>query len=358
MSHSVGCRPRATPWSDAFGAAWKEGGPQQPWDTWMGLLHRFQQNVGSILGVNPLDVVPTNSVSEGLWRVLSALFTGPGVLDRKKIVFHQDDFPSLHYVIGFMQRFGAEPTMIPSEHDALNEDVWQRFVDKHTACCLITHAFSHTGKLQNLSTIVNVAHAAGAFAIVDCAQSFAAAPFDATVLNADVVVGSCVKWACGGPGAGFLFVRSDWHEKLQPIAGGWFAHAKPFAMRSDFEYAPGVQRFAGATPNPLAYAQALDGIAALEEVGLLAHRWQNIQNKVELLHVGFQDAGVKIVSPRSVATRSGTLVVDFPRTKDWPSILRSANVYVDQTPRGFWRVSPHVYTDKNDIDGLVKRMAA
>ena len=52
-----------------------------------------------------------------------------------------------------------------------------------------------------------------------------------TALGVEFAVGGSVKWLCGGPGAGYLYVRPDVAATLAPAATGWAAHARPF----DFE---------------------------------------------------------------------------------------------------------------------------
>ena len=73
----------------------------------------------------------------------------------------------------------------------------------------------------------------------------------------DFAVGGSVKWLCGGPGRGWLYVRPDLLERLEPTFTGWQAHAAPFAFEPELRYADGVARFLTGTPNvPALYAAA------------------------------------------------------------------------------------------------------
>jgi selenocysteine lyase/cysteine desulfurase len=47
----------------------------------------------------------------------------------------------------------------------------------------------------------------GAMVILDVYQSAGILPIDVKELDVDVVIGGCLKWLCGGPGAAFLYVR-------------------------------------------------------------------------------------------------------------------------------------------------------
>ena len=48
--------------------------------------------------------------------------------------------------------------------------------------------------------------------------------------NVDFAVGGSVKWLCGGPGNGWLYVRPDLAERLEPTFTGWQAHASPITI--------------------------------------------------------------------------------------------------------------------------------
>ena len=93
-------------------------------------------------------------------------------------------------------------------------------------------------------------------------------PFDLTELGVDFAVGGSVKWLCGGPGAGWLYVRPDLAERLEPTLVGWQGHARPFAFEPELEYAAGARRFlTGHAERPALFA-ATAGYDVIEEVGV------------------------------------------------------------------------------------------
>ena len=89
--------------------------------------------------------------------------------------------------------------------------------------------------------------------ILDCYQSAGIVPVDLTALGVDFAVGGSVKWLCGGPANGWLYVRPDLAETLEPTYIGWQAHERPFAFEEELEYAAGAARFLTGTPNPAAH---------------------------------------------------------------------------------------------------------
>src|SRR5436190_341657 len=107
----------------------------------------------------------------------------------------------------------------------------------------ITHVLFKTAEIQDVAAIVRRAHEVGAHVILDAYQSAGIVPLDVTSLNVDFAVGGSVKWLCGGPGNGWLYVRPDLVDALQPSFMGWQAHARPFAFEPELEYADGAARF-------------------------------------------------------------------------------------------------------------------
>src|SRR5205085_6095193 len=147
-----------------------------------------------------------------------------------------------------------------------------------------------------------------AYVVLDCYQSAGVVPFDLAALGVDFACGGSVKWLCGGPGAGWLYVRPDLAERLEPAFVGWQGHARPFAFEPELEYAPGVARFLTGTPNVPALYAATAGYDLIEEIGVDRIRADSIR-QTELLTGLLDRAGFEVTSPRDSAKRGGTVTV-------------------------------------------------
>src|SRR5205085_6581753 len=104
--------------------------------------------------------------------------------------------------------------------------------------------------ITDARAVIEKAHHVGAHVILDVYQGAGTVPMDLGTWQADFAVGGSVKWLCGGPGAGYLYVRPDLAASLEPALVGWAAHEAPF------EFATGAVRYAAApvrsqsgTPN-------------------------------------------------------------------------------------------------------------
>src|ERR1044071_3891106 len=140
-------------------------------------------------------------------------------------------------------------------------------IDEQTLLVPISHVLFKSSYLQDARAIIKRAHEVGAYVILDTYQSAGTVPFNVKELDVDFVVGGSVKWLCGGPGAGYLYVRPDLRDRLEPRTTGWQAHEEPFAFEvGPIKYAPNAFRFLHGSPHiPCLYA-AQSGYDLINEI--------------------------------------------------------------------------------------------
>lgn len=101
----------------------------------------------------------------------------------------------------------------------------QRFldaIDEETLLVPFSHVLFKSGFLQNAKAITERAHEVGAMVVLDTYQSAGTVPFSVKDLNVDFATGGSVKWLCGGPGAGYLYVRPDLQQQPdRRLPAGW-----------------------------------------------------------------------------------------------------------------------------------------
>jgi len=346
LSHSAGRPPLAAREALASGflTPW-ECGAGEPWGTWMATVDGFRLALAELLGVDVADLCPQSSLSDALFRLVDAL---PADRRRRAVLLHEDDFPSMGFALS---RTGLELRFMPRSEDPRDPQNWARRMTPDVGLMLITHAQSNTGRCLPVAELCALARASGCLSIIDVAQSAGVLPVQPLAWGADAVIGSSVKWLCGGPGAGFLYVRRDLADSCTPRAIGWFAHAEPFAFDiHDFRDHPGALRFQCGTPSVAPFAIAAAGIRLIHDIGIeavLAHNRRLTRMLIEAVDPAW------VRSPADDAGRTGTVVLDAgPRQQEIASRLRAASVYFDIRPTGM-RLSPHVYTSAADMNAVI-----
>ena len=354
LSHSVG-RPPVTA-ADAFNRNFIQpwmAGDAEVWPNWLACIEAFRQAVAQLLNTTAALVCPQVNLSSGVTKILGAL---PRPSNRSKILLSEDDFPSMAYVLQQAKNLGYQLKFIPRQENTLDLEVWRHYLTDDVAFTLVTHVHSNSGRQQPARDIIQLARERGVLSIFDIAQSVGVVPIDLAAINADFAVGSCVKWLCGGPGAGFLWVNADILQRCQPTDVGWFSHENPFEFDiHQFRYAPDALRFWGGTPSVAPYAVAVNSIEVISNIGVDTIRAHN-QLLIQQIIDAVDPAAVR--SPLAPETRGGTLVLHFGvKQGDIVARLKHADVHFDNRATGM-RLSPHIYNNMAQINAVIASLAA
>ncbi len=326
------------------------------WATWQPEMVRVADLVGAILGAPPGTTVLRQNVADLMAAVGSCIdFTGR----RNRVVYSDLEWPGSHYLWKEHGRYGAEPLVVASDGDGVHLDSTRLVdaIDERTALVAISHVLFRSSTLVDVRPVVERAHAVGALVLLDAYQSAGSMPVGVTDLDVDFCVGGSVKYLCGGPGAGWMYVKPEVAVELRPAQVGWWGHARPFGFEFDVvDYAPGVGRFAGGTPGvPSAYA-AEPGYAAVLEAGLDRIR-QRSQSLTQPLLEDALARGFTVRSPVDPARRGGHVTVDPGDSERVHDELIARGFVVDHRPGVGIRVAPHFYNTAEECAGVLAEMA-
>jgi len=165
-----------------------------------------------------------------------------------------------------------------------------------------------------------------------------------------------VKWLCGGPGAGWLYVRPDIAEQLEPAFAGWQGHARPFAFETEMEPAPGAARFLTGTPVVAANYAASAGYEIVREIGVDRIR-ENSMRQTQLLIELAEDRGFDVRSPREPERRGGAVIVNVPRFEAVHRELSERQILCDFRPGAGIRLGPHYFTTDDELRFAIDQIA-
>jgi kynureninase len=191
--------------------------------------------------------------------------------------------------------------------------------------------------------------------VLDAYQAAGAVPVDVAANDVDFCVGGSVKFLCGGPGNGWLYVRPDLAETLEPTFMGWQAHEAPFAFEEEMRYASGAARFLTGTPNVPAHFAATAGYDLIEEIGIERIRPNSLRQTQLLIDLA-DEAGFEVRSPRSPERRGGTVTVYVP---DFPAVhreLTERQILCDFRPDAGIRLGPHFFTSDEELRFAIEQI--
>jgi kynureninase len=265
LTHSVGCLPRVAresldanflqPWAERGGNAWPD---------WLRQVDDFRAALAQLFGGTPAEYCPQSNLSSGLAKLLLAL---PDSSDRRILLAAEDSFPSMGFVL--QRASGFDTRLIPRTRLPDDINTWSEALTPDVRVALVTHVHSNTGRVVPVEAIAKLCAERGILCVVDVAQSAGILPLEFTTLGAGVVLGSCVKWLCGGPGAGYLWIHPDLTKDLEPVDVGWYSHENPFEFDiHSFRYANDARRFWGGTPSVAPFVIAAASLRHIHALGV------------------------------------------------------------------------------------------
>jgi kynureninase len=356
INNSLGAMPRAVAdevrlfadtWARRGVRAWQEG--------WWEMAVTTGDLLAPILGVSPGTVAMHQNASVAFAIVLSALDYPP---ERNRIVYSALDFPSLMYVAEGERRRGAEIVMLESDDGiGIPTERLLAAIDERTRIVPVAHVLPKTAFVQDAQAIARRCREVGALFVLDVYHSAGLLPLELEAWGVDVALGGSVKWLCGGPGAGYLWVNPRVAETLAPRVTGWQADEDPFAFRAGpIHYAGGAWRFLTGTPNIPALHSCRPGYRIVAEVGTHRIRERSLQLTKRLLDAA-AGAGLEVRSPGEPERRGGTVTVWHPDAERISQALIAREIICDYRPGAGIRLAPHFYNTEEECDRAIAALA-
>ena len=349
VSHSLGAMPRKTAeYLQQFADEWSSRGVRAWHEGWWEIGRTTGDMLAPVLGVQKGTISMHQNVTVAM-AVIASCFRYDGL--RNRIVLTDLEFPSNIYLFQGLQRYGAEIVQVPS-HDTMRTDLDRLLdaIDERTILVPLSLVLFRSAYIQNAAAVIEKAHRVGAHVILDVYQGAGTVPMNIERLGADFAVGGSVKWLCGGPGAGYLYVRPDLANTLEPAYVGWAAHANPFEFTpAAIDYAEAPERFQSGTPNVPSLYSARAGYEIVAQIGVPAIREKSLRLTRRLMDLA-NDAGFRVNTPEKDDERGGAVIVDVPNGKAVADELIRRDVIIDYRPGAGIRMAPHFYNTLEEVE--------
>jgi kynureninase len=358
LYHSIGMYPGkardiAAAMAD-FAVTW--GSPDDAqWATVLPRRQRFIDRWRAILNAAADTVTTFESVTQAMHALVQALPSGH--LKGRSVLVAADCFPSNHFLLnGMAEAYGFQLKTVPLRQGAAHvED--EDFLDAWTpdvGLALLTWVSSTTSHRIDLPQMVAHGRRMGSLIGVDITQAAGLLPFDVNAPEIDFAISTSLKWMCGTPGAGILYLSPRLIPHCQPQLRGWFSQPDPFNWDiTRFTYAPGIRRFDSGTPGcmaALASLPALDWHSGQDHGALLAY---NRHLTAKLMDMADR-LSLPLLTPRDPAKRGGSVMLRLPDhlpARDVVAALRNLGIITDHRGQTL-RLSPGVITAEASVTRL------
>ncbi len=355
VSHSLGAMPRGVYDSlHTYADLWNTRGVRAWEEAWWMLALEVGDELGEVMNAPRGSVSVHQNVTTCQAVVASCLdFSGK----RNKVVFSALNFPSVIYFWEAQRVRGARVEMVKSD-DGITVPTERLLdaIDENTLLVPISHVIFRSAYIKDTKAVIEKAHQVGAMVLLDTYQSLGTVPVDVQALNTDFATGGSIKWLCGGPGVGYLYVRPDLGKRLNPTFTGWFAHEKPFGFEvGPTRYAePPLKFMNGTTHVPSLYA-CRPGLKIVREIGVEKIRAKSKRQTSRVLQMA-AERGWRINSPMDPERRGGSVILDMPNSQEVCAELLKRDILVDWRPRAGLRLAPHFYNTDEELERAIGAM--
>lgn len=267
--------------------------------------------VAAFIGAKPEELVFTKNTTESINLAAYSLLVS-GLISRGDaiVVTRMEHHSNLLPWVRVAKLAGAELRVVDVDDEGrLRLDEYEKALSRGAKIVAVTHVSNVTGVVNPVKELCRLAHDAGAFCLVDGAQSTPHMRVDVKDIGADFFAFSGHKML-GPMGTGGLYIRGDLAERLEPPfpGGGAISLVSCAEDSCSAEWLHPPHKFEAGTPNVAGAVGLAKAVEYLRSVGMEDVEEHEKRLTAKLLEV-LESVGARIYGPRDMKDRLG--VVSF-----------------------------------------------
>jgi selenocysteine lyase/cysteine desulfurase len=321
------------------------------WSDWERKLDVVRANLAQLIHAEPEEIAFVGSTTHGLGLIAEGFPWREG----DSVVTAAEEYPSNVYPWMNLASRGVRLRMVPSREGRIEVEDLASAMDATTRLLTISHVEFASGFRNDLDTLGELCRSRDVAFCVDAIQGLGPLTIDVRRTPIDFLAADGHKWLLGPEGAGLLYVRRDWIERLRPLGVGWHSVVAPYNSSTlDFTLKPSAQRWEGGSFN-MPGLHALGASAGLLlELGL-DEVSERILDRAAAVRELAATAGWQVFGSTRPEDLSGIVVLERPGVDPNAVVrkLRERGVATAQR-RGRLRISPHVYNNDDDLQRLAE----
>jgi cysteine desulfurase/selenocysteine lyase len=343
--------------SAVAGRAWADDQAENgavDWLAWERKVEALRDGLAAWTGAHRDEIAFVSSTTHGIGLVAEGFPWNEG----DNVVVPAEEYPSNILPWMNLASRGVSVRLVPTRDDRVWIEDLRDAMDDRTRMLAVCHVEFATGFRNDLDALGDVCRSRGVALFVDAIQGLGPFEIDVSRTPIDFMAADGHKWLLGPEGAGFLYVRRDWIERLRPLGIGWHSVVSSYnTPEVALDLKPNAQRWEGGS----FVMPGLQGLAAsmslLTEIGprVVSER---ILDRAEGAREASASAGWIILGSPRPGDRSGIVAISAEGVDPQKAVrtLRERGV-VAACRRGRVRISPHVYNDADDLRRLREALA-
>lgn len=319
------------------------------WPDWERKLERTRRDLARLIGADAEEIAFVNSTTHGIGLVAEGFPWQVG----DNIVTAEEEYPSNIYPWMNLAERGVTLRTVPSRDGRIEIDDLAAAIDDRTRVLTISHVEFASGFRNDLDALGELCQDRGIALFVDAIQGIGPLTLNVQRTPIDFLAADGHKWLLGPEGAGFLYVRRDWIERLRPIGVGWHSVVSSYNRPTiDFRLKPNAQRWEGGSFNMPGLQAFGASLGLLLEIGpeLVSSR---ILDRAHAVRARARAAGWRVFGSDRPEDLSGIVALEREGIDPLVFVRRQKERGIALAcRRNRVRISPHVYNNDDDLARL------
>lgn len=325
-------------------------------------LHAFYDEFAQLLNASSDEI----AYVENATRAWDMAFYGLPLKEGDRILTHASEYVSNYLaLLQQAERRKLHIDLIPSdEHGQIDVSAISDLVTDQTRLIAITHVPTQGGLVNPAAEIGQVAKEHNLMYLIDACQSAGQIVLDVEALQCDILTGTGRKFLRGPRGTGFLYIRKDFLNELDPPFVD--LHSAKWVRDDHFDFVPNTKRFENWESYIAGRIGLMQAVRYANNIGIdqietrVTHLAQTLRDQLTALkHVDVHDLGLKkcgIVTFTKKGIQSDAITSQL-RTQGMNisvSVLSSARLdFGERNLESAARASVHYYNTENEIERFV-----
>jgi selenocysteine lyase/cysteine desulfurase len=326
------------------------------WPTWGRKVEQARLACARLINAEADEIAFINNTTQGIGLIAEGFPWKAG----DSVVTAAEEYPSNLFPWMNLASRGVTLRTVPTRPDGrIWVDDLALAIDSTTKVLTISHVEFASGFRNDLDALSELCRGRGIAFFVDAIQGLGPLTIDVRQTPIDFLAADGHKWLLGPEGAGLLYIRRDWIDRLRPIGVGWKSVTTSYnAPEIDFTLKPDASRWEGGTFGmaPLqAFARSLE---LFLEIGpdVVSRR---ILDRAEAVREIARKSGWTVYGSARPEDVAGIVALEKPGIdpNEFAFALRERGIVL-ACRRGRVRVSPHIYNDEEDLGRLAEALGS
>jgi selenocysteine lyase/cysteine desulfurase len=329
------------------------------WDPVITQFKSVRSEISQLINSSTYEIALSVSTAHGISQIISSMDWTKK--DGKGIVINDLEFTSNSFPYQqISKKFGIPLYVIKSKNmnqiDTIDiDDIKEQIENSSVNVIGISHVQFLNGFTIDLEKITKMAHEYGVLVLVDAIQSIGALNVDVKKTGIDFLAAGGYKWCLGPLSTGFMYIKQELLNSLEPIFVGPTSDKKPMDFQHhEFHPQESALKFHGSLlTNSVGLGES---IRILNNVGI-DNIESRIKKSVNYINDEFTNniPDSQVISPIK-SNGSGIITIKLPENVKMEGLdeklTKDHNISISLRAGGI-RFSPHAYNTEEEIDRCI-----